>query len=449
MKHIYLRKIIVLAYATGLFSIAVSGAMPAFAVNSGIDTPGGVTVLPFSVTGTEMMDLTTTGLGIGQTNPMERLHIGGGTTTYNGGEGGVEITSGNGAGGARDFKAYVSNSDFSFHIRDLGYNSANNGPGYDAFTIQYNTGYVGIGITSPQAQLEIKGPGSTSLGNSANPLLRLQPNAGNTDAVLAFGAASSSVNRAAIYSTGSEVGGDTTGDLRFATGLAATAVNPAMVISGTGNVGIGVTSPSYTLDIAGSPTPLHTNTSANAGWGAYIQNTDSGGNRYVLLAGGAYSGIFMNGNVGIGNTNPNYKLDIYSTSSSAISALGNSRGVQAASLYGNDWSGCFGSNCVGGGSATAYGVYGNGTSWAGYFAGPIYVGQNLTFPDGTTQTTAYPPGAHAFGGMYGLNSGGAGPCQFTNPFTGNCSCPSGYNSTTGSSMPDHTNSWNTLVYCWK
>jgi hypothetical protein len=105
-----------------------------------------------------------------------------------------------------------------------------------------NSGLVGIGTASPSTMLEIKGTGTT--------LLRLQPSLASQDNVLIFGAASSSLNRAKIYSTGNT--GDVDGDLRFATGLANVAVDPAMVIRSSGYVGIGTSSPGAFLDIKGN-----------------------------------------------------------------------------------------------------------------------------------------------------------------------------------------------------
>ena len=105
------------------------------------------------------------------------------------------------------------------------------------------SGNVGVGTSDPQATLELRGAGAT--------LFRLQPQAAADSVTLTFGAASSTLNRAAIYSTGST--GDTAGDLRFAVGYAqGSPVDPAMVIRGTGNVGIGTTSPSAKLHVAGN-----------------------------------------------------------------------------------------------------------------------------------------------------------------------------------------------------
>jgi hypothetical protein len=106
-------------------------------------------------------------VGIGQPNPSELLHVGGGTTGTNAPEGGMILSTGNGAGGARDWKLYTSKTDFDFHIKDMGYNNANNGPGTDAFTVQYGTGNVGVGTPTPQARLDLGG-GNIKMGYEYN-----------------------------------------------------------------------------------------------------------------------------------------------------------------------------------------------------------------------------------------------------------------------------------------
>jgi hypothetical protein len=58
---------------------AVIAPVSAYAATSGLDTPTGVSDLPFSVQGAQMMDLSATGLGIGTTTPLAPLDIRTGT----------------------------------------------------------------------------------------------------------------------------------------------------------------------------------------------------------------------------------------------------------------------------------------------------------------------------------------------------------------------------------
>lgn len=65
-------------------------AQPAYAVDSGLDTPNGVTSLPFSVEGAQIMTLTGTGLGIGVVNPSVALEVNG-IVQVGTGAGGVQL----------------------------------------------------------------------------------------------------------------------------------------------------------------------------------------------------------------------------------------------------------------------------------------------------------------------------------------------------------------------
>ena len=190
----------------------------------------------------------------------------------------------------------------------------------------------------------------------------------------------------------------------------------------------------------------------------------SGNYGYLAVLGGSPTiNLLSNGNVGIGvgMTNPSYPLEVngdlradgwlrtsgqagwysdtygggwYMVDTTWIRSYGGKYLFEAAGL---DTGGPSGIGCNGG--------LGGGYELQICGAGTLKLNGALYFSDGTYQTTA----AHSFGGMWGYNSGSAGPCQWANPMTGGCSCPSGYNQTVGSSLPDHTNSQNTLYYCWK
>lgn len=66
-----------LTVAGAVLVVALSGAAQA-STNSGIDTPTGVTSLPFAIEGNEVMDMTASGLGIGSATPQAALDVNGG-----------------------------------------------------------------------------------------------------------------------------------------------------------------------------------------------------------------------------------------------------------------------------------------------------------------------------------------------------------------------------------
>jgi len=115
--------------------------------------------LVFGTSNTTRMFIAASGnVGIGQQYaPADMLHIGAGTTTVLGGEAGITLQTGNGSGGQRSFRTYVSITDFNYHVKDTGL-------GTDAFTIQYGTGYVGIGNSAPQSLMSI-GTGTDAIVN--------------------------------------------------------------------------------------------------------------------------------------------------------------------------------------------------------------------------------------------------------------------------------------------
>lgn len=239
--------------------------------------------------GSMVTRLTTTGLGIGETSPAQKLHV----------DGSIRVGDTNDVVYADKFFA-VSNA--NLHIgANNGYDTVFfNGPADERMRIT-STGDVGIGTTSPDYKLEVNG----TLGVS------------RTDGIIFAGSIATG--------TGSKIVSNTSNDLIFSTALSSApyTTTERVRILNNGDVGIGTTSPSpigtniTTLDIQGS-----------SGGGFRFGRTDgTEGGLWTLSSGttlGSISNIplyfrtnnntkatiLANGNFGIGTTSPQEKLHV-------------------------------------------------------------------------------------------------------------------------------------------
>jgi hypothetical protein len=252
--------------------------------------------------------------------------------------------------------------------------------------------------------------------------------------------------------------------------------NIYMTIDASGNVGIGVTIPPYTLTVApggaGSGLGISWNKStggtgetdfynyAQGGPGGFaFYNYPAPGAAYPTSGATNLMTILSNGNVGIGTPTPLAALDVYGNSTAKDLTLGVWSGSASYNgIYLNGLSAAPGS----------YNILSSNSDQTLYINRPLgrdmhfrennvdqVVIQNTTgnvgigvatpaqklsvagtiqstsggvqFPDGTVQTTAAsaPPGGHAFGGGFAQFVGGGGGCQSPNGLTGGCSCPAG------------------------
>ena len=152
-----------------LILITASLSTSAFAsTNSGIDTPTGVTTLPLAVQGVEGVDLVAQPdgavyVGIGTTSPSQLLEV----------KGGAIIASGfgnraSGTGPALEIGYDSVETVLQSYDRTAGsYIPAQ----FDASKFEFLQGNVGIGMTSPQAALDVNGeirPHESGAGCSSN-----------------------------------------------------------------------------------------------------------------------------------------------------------------------------------------------------------------------------------------------------------------------------------------
>ena len=181
----------------------------------------------------------------------------------------------------------------------------------------YNNGNIGIGTITPGVELDIKKV-------SNNYPLRIGSEQGSGRAMVFADVHSSptkynwlvgaqyTVNNGFEITASTAVGGYT-----FS--------NPGIVVLETGNVGIGTTSPTYKLDVAG-----------DIGVNEYIYHNDDT-NTYMrfqsdswLVRAGGDDRLFVdgtNGRVGIGTNSPSNELHVYSGSSSDIARFSNANGA--------------------------------------------------------------------------------------------------------------------------
>jgi hypothetical protein len=205
-----------------------------------------------------------------------------------------------------------------------------------------NTGNVGVGITTPFAKLDVMAAGGStagifrgdiSNGNEFSGQLYLYTSGlANTRVRIAFADSANGAGISQIESARYPGGG---GYLSFITRLPGDGnMVERMRIDNSGNVGIGITNPTYRLDVQGG----QINTSGGlciagdckSSWsqvGVSSQWTTSGANI-----------LYNSGNVGIGTTNPTVKLEvlggIYATGGTALIAFQDRISGRAWTWYG-------------------------------------------------------------------------------------------------------------------
>ena len=292
-----------------------------------------------------------TNLGIGTTTPTEKLELFSSGTVY----GKVRTTSG-GAGiiFQRDNSATTTwlvghgaasaNANFEIFTAGAGDVSVQTN-GSERMRIVGSSGRVGLGTSSPLERLDSRGAAVFSGDNATG------TNAFGTAAgILLSTASDNSVARVTAVSNGNN-----------SVGLSLRSLSSGSAVEGiridsSGNVGIGTTSPASRLNVFGTSTaPSATTLSAatlnvqgsstlrlligtdpSSPFGAWLQTTDGAGAGYPINLNP------LGGNVGIGTSNPGYKLQISGVGTGVTSRMGITNTTTGSTLeVGSDGNGGF------------------------------------------------------------------------------------------------------------
>jgi hypothetical protein len=262
-------------------------------------------LLSTSITGT----LSTTGnTGIGTASPSGLLHISG-VASYNTGI----IASGNTVNGVG--LALNNANGHDWYLISTGTNNgggANNLGFYNDSVGEYlvyfkGDGNVGIGTTSPEAKLDVRaGSGFIRLGSyDDNYHIKIE---GGDQLNFRNGASA-----ATAYIQYAGPGNTLLGRNFFVEGNVSGGTSGTVRVTAAGNVGIGTTSPSEKLSVAGNialvsnNSSISFNTSASAG-DPKIQMGSDGDFSFLNTAGSTNLHIENGGNVGIGTTSPSAKI---------------------------------------------------------------------------------------------------------------------------------------------
>ena len=240
-------------------------------------------------------------------------------------------------------------SNYSADIRFLRRQSgSDNATMLETMRLVGSTGYVGMGTSSPAYALDVSGTGRLSQSTANATALIVQGDCPNTTV---FGAAQNQFGNAQLILCGNSntnkrlaLGYDTNANFGFLQAVSAgTLYTPLSLQPAGGNLGIGTTSPAYTLDVSGSErvtgTLLLADGSANS---PSLSFTSDGAfntgifhpadDQMAVSMGGTEKMRFTTTGVGIGTTSPGYTLDVNGTASAvtADARSGNPSGTFSA-----------------------------------------------------------------------------------------------------------------------
>ena len=248
-------------------------------------------------------------VGIGTTSPITKLHIDEAGTSL------PALYMETARYGISVIGDGTSNSQYLLNLQS-------NGGSTDVMRVQ-SSGNVGIGTTSPDAILHLKG--ST---DNTEVKIDTDNNALGDDALIKFNGARAQVGWIDAAVTLTDGGGNKDIKLKVNTGSVFLQTNNTtrLTVADGGNVGIGTTSPSQRAVVSGPDTAPSLNTTSVSSASLLVSNSDTGyGTYFGSTANGigliqqrrqtseTYYDLSLNpygGNVGIGTTTPSEKLEV-------------------------------------------------------------------------------------------------------------------------------------------
>jgi hypothetical protein len=263
-------------------------------------------------------------VGIGETSPSERLHIGGDYADFRlYSRTGIEIGTlafneyFNGSAWVNDDSGIVSGAVRFSDSRDsleFGVRAGGSTAGYSSthMTIK-STGRVGIGTNDPASQLHI-----FSDAGGVDTILEIECNASNASAMLVLDSHTDRDSGVYFQENGTYKGGMFNDASADATVIMDGSNANVMYLKG-GNVGIGTTSPTHTLHLVGDRTDIKfTRTGYQSHYirkdGSYLRIRGEDDSTVLMeLRNNDSSNLisFPNSNVGIGTDSPSEKLEVY------------------------------------------------------------------------------------------------------------------------------------------
>ena len=256
----------------------------------------------FATNSSERMRILSSGnVGIGETSPLSKLHV----KTADSGMGSINanadelVIEGSGASGLTILSGASSKSNIFFGdsgsnaIGDIGYDHSSNAlnigvNGSEAMRID-SSGKVGIGTTSPNSMFEVR--------DNASPTIRV------TD-----GDANNITHMQADGANGGYFGTLTSHDVRIAPNN-----STKLIVKVDGKVGIGVTNPAVTMELAGNGGAIRLPTGGELQFGnANNFILGNSGSNYLAFTTNSSERLRIDsdGKIGIGTSSPSNLIDI-------------------------------------------------------------------------------------------------------------------------------------------